>query len=251
MSVTFILFLLYLLIFIIGTMAGSFINTLTCRMAMKLPVFRGRAFCPNCGRPLAFYDMVPLISYLWLGRRCRKCKAPIALRYFLTELAGGLIAVLSIVRFGFNLSAAVAFLAGMILLAQGLAAHDSRTTSLKLTAALVIPAGLCVVAFLTPVLTERLIGGVAAGFFFFLLSFSPYVDKKDSLLMAVCGFMLGWKASLIAVIIAAVLAVGVIVLRILRKEADKPVAFSPCLCAGVFTALYFGGFLLDWYWALL
>lgn len=81
---------------ILGLLIGSFLNVCIYRLPRGVSVAAGRSFCPQCGHSLAAADLIPVASYLLLGRRCRYCRAPIASRYAwiesLTAIAFGLAA---------------------------------------------------------------------------------------------------------------------------------------------------------------
>jgi leader peptidase (prepilin peptidase)/N-methyltransferase len=77
--------------FAFGCCVGSFLNVVIYRLPLDKSLVSPRSFCPACGRGIAFYDNIPLISWLLLGRKCRYCKAAISPRYFIVELLGGLI----------------------------------------------------------------------------------------------------------------------------------------------------------------
>ncbi len=78
--------MLELLVFVLGLVMGSFLNVVIYRLPRGEGVAAGRSRCPSCGKPLRFYDLIPLLSFLWLQRRCR---SPISWRYPLVELLSG------------------------------------------------------------------------------------------------------------------------------------------------------------------
>jgi prepilin signal peptidase PulO-like enzyme (type II secretory pathway) len=69
-----------------GLLAGSFLNVCIYRLPAGLTIVRGHSFCPQCRHPLRGLDLVPVLSYLFLGRRCRYCHQPIPSRYAKVEL---------------------------------------------------------------------------------------------------------------------------------------------------------------------
>ncbi len=77
--------------FVWGALWGSFANVVIYRLPNGLSVARPRSRCPSCETPIAWYDNVPILSYLLLRGRCRRCGEPVALRYLLVELLGGLL----------------------------------------------------------------------------------------------------------------------------------------------------------------
>ena len=79
---------------VFGLFIGSFLNVLVYRIPNGEDFVHGRSHCPKCGHDLSGFDLVPVFSYLALGRRCRYCRAPISGRYALVELlTGGLFAL--------------------------------------------------------------------------------------------------------------------------------------------------------------
>lgn len=88
--------------FVIGCLLGSFINVVIHRMPQSLSVVLPRSFCPHCKHTIAFYDNIPLVSFLLLGQKCRHCKAPIAWRYFVVELVIGLLSLILVQRYGLS-----------------------------------------------------------------------------------------------------------------------------------------------------
>jgi leader peptidase (prepilin peptidase)/N-methyltransferase len=78
-------------IFVFGCCIGSFLNVVVYRLPRGESLVRPPSACPKCGERIRFYDNIPLVSWLLLGRKCRHCKAPISARYFIIELLTGLV----------------------------------------------------------------------------------------------------------------------------------------------------------------
>ena len=78
-----------ILIFLIGICVGSFINVLVLRTHKECKFLRGRSKCQKCQQVIAWYDLIPIVSFLVLRKRCRKCKEPISWQYLAVELATG------------------------------------------------------------------------------------------------------------------------------------------------------------------
>ena len=81
----------FVFIFAFGCCIGSFLNVVIYRLPRDKSLITPPSACPACGKHIRFYDNIPLISWLLLGRKCRYCKAPVSLRYFVIELLTGLV----------------------------------------------------------------------------------------------------------------------------------------------------------------
>jgi leader peptidase (prepilin peptidase) / N-methyltransferase len=81
--------------FLFGLAFGSFLNVCIYRLPRDLSVVSPRSMCPNCGMAIAFYDNIPVLSWIILRGRCRNCKARISPRYAVVELLTGIMFVLA------------------------------------------------------------------------------------------------------------------------------------------------------------
>jgi len=100
---------LWMLVVGLGACFGSFSNVLIYRLPRNLGVCRGRSHCPSCDALIAWYDNIPIISWLVLRARCRRCGTSISARYPGVELGGVLCAVVAYLRFGGTLEGLSAF----------------------------------------------------------------------------------------------------------------------------------------------
>ena len=91
-------------IFVLGLAVGSFLNVCIYRLPRGLSVVRPRSACPHCRQPIAFYDNIPVLSWLILGGRCRRCRGVISPRYLLIELLTGILFAACYWYFGWTLS---------------------------------------------------------------------------------------------------------------------------------------------------
>ena len=85
---------LYIIIFIMGTLFGSFYTLAVYRIPKRIDIVYTHSFCPNCGHKLGFWELIPVWSYLFLGGKCKQCKQKIRPRYFILEILSGLSFVL-------------------------------------------------------------------------------------------------------------------------------------------------------------
>jgi leader peptidase (prepilin peptidase)/N-methyltransferase len=114
-----------LAIFALGLAFGSFLNVCIYRLPRDLSVVRPGSACPKCEKPIAFYDNVPILSWLVLGGRCRNCRTSITPRYLAVELLTGVIFLACYWHFGFTLALLKYCVFGFLLL--GLIFTDAET----------------------------------------------------------------------------------------------------------------------------
>ena len=255
--------LLCVLVFLTGMVVFSFLNVVIYRLPKKQDFVKGRSFCPSCGCQLRGYDMIPVLSWILLRGRCRNCGGRISFRYPLMEVAGGLLCLLCLYRFGrwngffYQISGEMllAFCVISVLAVIFWIDFDTMEIPNGLTAVLIIPAILSLAVMDGPGLLSRVIGFFSVSLPMLLLTMA--VDQAcgggDIKLMAVIGFFLGWKMCLTAFFLAILIGgvYGIAVLLLKRKGRKDHFAFGPCLCVGTVLAMIWGEQLLGWYLSLI
>ena len=94
--------IIYILVFAIGTLIGSFCTLAVYRLPLRKDITHERSFCPKCNHKLNFLDLIPILSYVFLRGKCRYCHEKIRPRYLILEICSGLIAVIYALSFGFT-----------------------------------------------------------------------------------------------------------------------------------------------------
>jgi leader peptidase (prepilin peptidase)/N-methyltransferase len=250
--VAFINFILYLYIFVVGIVIGSFLNVVIYRVPKELSFAKGRSFCPHCQAQIKGYHNVPVFSYLWLRGKCADCGEPISIRYPLVELVTGLMAILIFAVYGFSFQWLVVFTAGAILICITMIDFDTMIIPNGLVIALMAPALLSFFFFPQVGILSRVIGifVISLPMLALALFIPDAFGGGDIKLMAVAGFMLGWGHTLLATFIGLLLGGAVAVYLLAQKTKDKHMAFGPYLCIGIMTALLFGDIIIQWYFNL-
>lgn len=244
------LVILYIYAFMIGCCVMSFINVVIYRLPLKLSVVKGRSFCPNCHHQLYVLDLIPMISYICLKGRCRYCHSYIPIRDIIFELLGGMFGIFCFWFYGLSMMTLISFLFGMVLFA--ISVIDIETME--------IPECLIVVCLILGILSmlvmdinfkERIIGFFILSLPLFILNFiiPDCIGGGDIKLLAVGGFVLGWKNVLVgmfmAVMIASIYACYLLVNH--RVNRKTYIAFGPYLCFGMFASLLYGKQIIEWY----
>jgi leader peptidase (prepilin peptidase)/N-methyltransferase len=250
----------YLIVLAFGAVIGSFLNVCIYRLPREESVAWPASHCPACRQAIAFYDNIPIVSYLILQGRCRSCRAPISIRYPLVEAANAIGYVIVFWMFGFTAEACAyaALFSALIVITGTDLSHTMIPDAVTLPGILV---GLLCAALVLPItVVESLIGIlVGGGLLWFLAWVSPYVFGKEGMgggdikLMAMVGAFVGWQPVLLAIMIGSflgsVVGVGLITVGVMRREQYIP--FGPFLAVGSILALLFHQPLLEWYWSLI
>ena len=252
------------LAFALGACVGSFLNVCIYRIPREESIVLPRSHCPRCGSLIAWYDNLPLVSFLLLRARCRRCGGPIAPRYFLVELLTAVLFMAIWQKYGFDARTPVYWLlAGGLILGtfvdlEHLIIPD-RVSLGGMAAGLALSAALPALQGVTghgAALGASALGLVAgAGLLWLVGALGKAILKKDAMglgdvkLLGAIGAFLGWKAALLA--LYGGFAVGGIwaVALLARGKAKRkdPIPLGPFLALGVLGALLFGDRVLDWF----
>ena len=175
-------------LFIFGSMVGSFLNVCIHRMPLGESVVSPPSHCPHCKYSIPWYLNMPLITWLWLRGKCANCKAPIAARYFLVELLTGAAFLLCWLAYG-RISAGVALVYCVVL------------------AGLIVATAIDFEHFIIP--DEITIGGIFAGFAasFLVPALHGATGIPESMKQSFLGAAVGWGL-IYAILIAGKLVFG-------------------------------------------
>lgn len=239
------------LFFILGAAVGSFLNVVVYRINIKKSFVKGRSFCPYCKKLIAWYDNIPLLSFILLAGKCRQCKKKISWQYVIVELITGLIFLLGFWRFGltWSLLAYCVYVSFLIIIFIYDLKYYLILDKISLPA---IVTALILNLVLGFEISNLLLGAtIGAGFFAFqyFISKGRWVGDGDIRLGALMGLMLGWRSLLVALLIAYVIGAvyGLVVIFLGKKQLKSELPFGPFLTFGTLVALLFGPQIIDWY----
>lgn len=240
-----------LLIFILGLCVGSFLNVCIYRIPKKESIVFGASHCTKCHTPIKPYDLIPLISYLLLGGKCRFCKNKLSIRYPLIELLTGVLYVVVFFIFGLSLKTLIGFLFVSILIVASFIDLDTLEVPNRLVLLILLLALIHCIFVQDVPLIENIIGFFAASVPFLLLAFLSHggMGGGDIKLVAACGLLLGYKNILLGVFIGVLLAAvcGIILIFSKSKSLKSQLALVPFLSCGMVIAYLFGVQILEWY----
>ncbi|HEY9517326.1 MAG TPA: prepilin peptidase [Gemmatimonadaceae bacterium] len=260
------------LAFVVGAVIGSFLNVCVSRWPKELSVVSPRSRCPNCGHEIAWFENIPVVSWLALRARCSGCRERISVAYPLVELVVGFGWLAAVLLYGPGLTALRVAVFGTVLL--GVVLTDAMEyvipdgfTAFGLLWAILMAGAAIFVGETSPFagLYDAVMGAcAAAGAVAIVGWFGEMAFKKEAMgfgdvtLMAMVGAHLGIGRSLLTIFLGAALGAVVFLaivfpiawLRSRRAgtEFDPPlVPFGVFLAPAAMIALLWGGALIDWY----
>jgi len=265
------------IIFVFGLIIGSFLNVCILRIPIAESVVLPPSHCPSCGTPIKPYDNIPVVSWLVLAGRCRKCKGRISAMYPMVELGTGLLFLACYLVFGINAEALKWAIFAALLIVLTITDLRERILPDKVNFA-GLGLGLLLSLFTRPVdgtalwlanhlfaypppeaalsFTDALIGaGVASGLLwlvaegYFRARGREGMGLGDVKMMAMAGAFLGLQRALLTILLGSLLGsiIGIAVIAIGRKGRDFELPFGTFLGAGAMLVVFFGSPALDWY----
>jgi leader peptidase (prepilin peptidase)/N-methyltransferase len=253
-----------LLVFGFGLIIGSFLNALIWRIHSGESITKGRSKCPRCHHELGFWDLVPVVSWIFLRGRCRYCQKSIAWQYPLVELLTASLFLLSYlvlapdgggcINFGYWLYILSAFMVLAVYDLRWMLLPDKVTlpaiiVSLVFMAYLAL-SGQPLMVYLGPVIA----GLAAGGAFYFLAAISKgrWMGGGDIKLVFLIGLVLGLQKTLLGLTVAfnlaAIVSLTLIASKI-KKRSDH-IPFGPFLITGAVVAYLYGTQIISWYLSL-
>lgn len=237
------------IIFLFGIVIGSFLNVCIYRIPKGEDIVKVNSHCMSCGYQLKWYDLVPILSYICLGGKCRKCKTKLSCQYPLIEAANGLLYVLIFAVNGLHIESGLYSLMASALLV--LSVIDFRTYE--------IPFGINVFIFIIAIIhlvldvtnwSTYVIGFFSVSTFLYLMfvfSHGKAIGGGDIKLMAATGMMLGWKKIILAFVLGCILGSVIHLLRMKISKAEHVLAMGPYLALGIMIATLWGDSLIQMY----
>ena len=230
-----------LLSIVLGGIWGSFANVCIHRLPKEQSVVRGRSYCPSCEKEIKWFDNIPIISFIFLGAKCRNCKEKIKLTYFIVEILS--VFSLFVIYYFFGLTTTTLLL--MILSIFFIIIFFIDLKHFIIPNELTFP--LMVIGFIKsfdpnlnqtifPNYINSLIGGISGYLIIWLIIFFyKKVRKKegmglgDAKLMAVIGFWFGWVSIPFVIFISSIVALATVIPSLINKsrQMSSEIPFGP------------------------
>tara|TARA_B100002052_G_scaffold226948_1_gene209256 strand:+ start:478 stop:1239 length:762 start_codon:yes stop_codon:yes gene_type:complete len=242
----------YLFVIVLGGLWGSFANVCIYRLPLDKGVVSGRSYCPKCKKQITWKDNIPIISYLLLNGKCRKCKKPISSQYALVEFLSILFFTIIYFIYGITLTTLLLMILSLsfiiiffIDLKHFIIPNEITFSMMALGFLKSFDPNL---NSLFPNYINSLIGGLLGyGIIWSIIYFYKQLRKKegmglgDAKLFAVIGFWFGWLAIPFIIFLSSVIAllsVGPSLLKNSRTMSSQ-IPFGPYIIIGTLIYLFF------------
>ena len=240
-----------ILLFIYGLIIGSFLNVCILRLPEGESIITDRSHCTKCGQSIKWYDLIPVVSYLILGGKCRHCKDKISIQYPSVELLNGVAYLWIYSVYGISLHTVLYCLLVSALI----------TISLIDIKYYIIPDQVNIVILILGLINLivdynnwllYVIGFFAVSSILYIIAIltKGQMGGGDIKLMAVCGLLLGWQNILLALMIGSIVGSVIGVILLVTKKSGRKVPFGPYLAIGVIIAGLYGNQIIEWYLGL-
>lgn len=229
----------WICLFFIGACFGSFFKVVVYRLPLNKSIIKGRSYCPNCYHQLSWYDLLPIISYLWLRGKCRYCLRKIGISHLIIESIGGILFVVCFHQYDFYKMIIVYFISMLLLV---IALIDFKTFNIYEITIVVLFVFAIIYRLLTGFDILDIITGslVISGL---MISINMFIKdgfgSGDIELMFVSGVLLGFDKNVLAFMIAVITGgIYSLILVLLKKTAlGSYIPFAPFLTGAIFLML--------------
>ena len=239
----------------LGLAVGSFLNVVIHRLPRQSSVVTPSSRCPGCGYELRWFDNIPVLSWLLLRGRCRKCSAPISIRYPIVEILTMIVFLVHWWVFGWTVLMAVRLLFACALIALFAIDLEHHLLPDRITLP-GIAVGLILSIIVPPGVVDSILGILVGGGVLWAIGEAYYrysgqegMGGGDVKMLAMVGAFLGWKLVLITLVLSSVMgsAIGLLVIAIKRGGMKYALPYGTFLALGALAASLVGDQLVAWY----
>ncbi len=223
-----ILFVNIFIIFVLGTIIGSFLNVVVLRYNTGLSIITGRSICFSCNKDLHWYELIPFFSFFMLGGKCLGCSSKISIQYPLIEFITGTVFTGIYLKFGFTPLLPIYLVIASLLITMSVYdfKHKIIPDGMAFSFIILSFVAMCLthplsqIFSINPVSLDLLAGPILFAFFafFWLISGGKWMGFGDAKLALGVGFLLGFSGGVYAIILAFWIGAGVsLILLALQK----------------------------------
>jgi leader peptidase (prepilin peptidase)/N-methyltransferase len=252
-------FYYYIFVAVFGLFIGSFLNVCIYRIPRELSIVWPGSRCPGCETPIKAYDNIPVISWLVLRGKCRKCGAQISVRYPIVEAITAVFALSFFVKFGLTPEFFIYYALACALIVVTYIDLDFQIIPDRISLGGIVVGFVCV-NWLPVTYKDAIIGMFLGGGMLLAVIYGYYfITKKmgmgigDVKLLAMIGVFIGWHGVLFTIFAASLIGsvIGVTWVLINRKDMKAAIPFGPFISIGALIYILWGAPLMSWYFGFL
>lgn len=254
--------LLNIYVFIVGIVFGSFFNVCIFRIPEKQSISNPPSHCTSCNTRLKAIDLIPILSYLMSGRKCRYCKEKISSRYAIVEFLTGVVFLLVYNSYGMKIDTIYYIVLVSLLIIITFIDIDHY----------IIPDGLIIIGSIFAIVFNLFIGIVAVKDMFIgalvcgggmlliifiieLIVKTEVMGGGDIKLFAMLGLFLGLKGGLLTILLSVYVGaiygiVTIVYSKIKKQEYNSMIPYGPFISVGSFIAMLYGNSIINWYMSI-
>ncbi|MFD1851891.1 prepilin peptidase [Oceanobacillus bengalensis] len=250
MEIFFIIFF-----FIVGIVFGSFYNVVGLRSPKNETFVNDRSYCPNCKHQLAWYELIPVLSFVIQGGKCRHCKAKISYIYPMVEVFTGILFAFSYVKIGMEVELITALL--LVSMLMIIFVSDITYMLIQNKILLFFLPFFIIMRILNPLEPwwSPILGAVVGiGIIALIIIVSRGgMGAGDMKLFGVLGIVLGTEKVLLAFFLSCLVGaiIGMLLMAFKVIGRKQPVPFGPYIIFAALITYFYGENLIDWYFNLL
>lgn len=233
-----------IIIFIIGTIFGSFYNVIGFRVPKNESIITPSSHCPKCNHKLKFYELIPILSYIIQRGKCRKCQQKISLFYPIFELLTGLLFVCAYLSFGLTLKLiiAITFISMLIIITVSDYNYMIIPDSILIIFGILLLIEIGTIYSPEKAMISIINGTLSCMVMFILKKFGDFIFKKESMgggdikLLFIFGMVLSFPIAILSIFVGSIIGLPISIFLI-TKDKNHIIPFGPFLAAGAIILL--------------
>jgi len=265
-------------VFLFGAVIGSFLNVCIHRMPLDQSIISPPSHCPHCNQRIRWIDNIPLLSFLFLGGKCRKCGAKISPRYFLVELLTAtlfLLMWLKLTQWDHPPVHGIYFLKGPIywfviggLIVATFIDFEHYIIPNEITLGGIVVGVALSAAYpplmgvdsMTASLLRSLLGMLVGGLTLLAVAFiGELIFRKEAMgmgdvkFLAAIGAFFGWQSTLFTIFVSSLLGgvIGLVLVLVSKKGWQSRIPYGPYIALGALLWMFCGQQIMNWYWSFI
>lgn len=239
-----------------GLSIGSFLNVCIYRISREESILFPPSHCINCGYELKVKDLIPILSYIFLGGRCRSCKERISISYPLVEILNASIYVVIYLNYGLSFELFKFAIFASLMIVIGFIDFETKYV-FNSTVVFGVVSGIIFIIgewIITKNIHWTNFVGAAIGFgvIWIIVALTGGMGEGDIDIALICGLFLGIKGIIVTLFLAFVIGgiVAVIILGLKLKDRKAEIAFGPYLAVGGMVAMLYSTQIIKLYLGL-